>query len=140
MKYCHQKLRFPALSLLFSSVLLISVAANRICWSNHCIDGQDWCFQTCNITAHELSCLAQYRETLNGEKVPAYFGCYNKLCDELCEPVEKIISDFMCCCSGDLCNEIEDVTPIEDVPTPSPTRNTSPTIDIHDGECGLYIC
>ena len=140
MIYCQHKLRFPALSLLFSSVFalaLTSVEANRICWSNRCTDGQDWCLQMCNITGHELSCLAQYR-TLNGEKVPAYFGCHDRVCKGVCEPVK--LSDYICCCLGDLCNEIEGVTPTEEVPTPSPIPNTSPTSDLYDRECGRYVC
>ena len=137
MRYCHHKLRSSALCLVFTFVIvfaLTSVSANRICWSNRCANGQDWCFQTCNITGHELSCLAQYRETINGEKVPSYFGCHDRVCGEVCEPSEGIVSNFICCCSGDLCNEIEDVTPTQEPLTPPPNPHTTPPININDGE------
>lgn len=141
MRFCHHKLRSPAQCLIFTSVIvfaLTSVSANRICWSNNCADGH-WCFQTCNVTAHQFSCLAQYRESLNGVKAPSFFGCHDRVCDEVCEPTEELTSNFICCCSGDLCNEIEGLTPTEETPTASPNPHTTPAIDTSDGEYGMHV-
>ena len=120
-----------SLLVLAAVLTLSSVQARLKCWSSDCVDGSDWCIQTCNITL-QRSCLAQYRQNTASQNVASYFGCHSALCNTPCVPTEGVASDFSCCCAGDLCNSIPYLTPDGDVFTAPPNTDELPSIDPHD--------
>ena len=134
--FCHL-----SLSLFLSSVVVFVVTpveANRLCWSNHCLNSE-WCIQTCNLDDDELSCLAQGRVGQNdGEYIASFFGCHHAKCDPHCDPEIGDAQDFICCCSGDLCNSIQGLTPDGDDITPMTNTEPTPTINPQDGMCDTF--
>ena len=127
----------PPLSLFLSTVVILSVTpvqANRLCWSKNCASGEDWCMQTCDLENNELSCFAQGYVNADDEYVATFFGCHHAQCDPDCTYEIGEALDFVCCCSGDLCNSIEGLTPAGDELTPSPNPQPTPPINPTDGK------
>ena len=60
------------------------------------------------------------------EYVATFFGCHHAQCDPDCDYNIGTALDFVCCCSGDLCNSIVGLTPEGDILTPSPNPMPTP--------------
>ena len=93
--------------------LCVGPANSLFCWSNSDSSADaEWEIQECVMTNSDTSCLSQYR-LHNGELVPSYFGCHTTdiPCSFNCTATDCGKNAFTCCCSSDLCNEIERVTP-----------------------------
>ena len=145
MNYCQRKpvpLLLPPLFLLLPTVILLSVTpvwANRLCWTKDCASDKEWCIQSCNLENNEFSCLAQGYIDTNDEYVATFFGCHHAQCDPTCTYEIGEALDFVCCCSGDLCNSIEGLTPTGDELTPSPNPYPTPPTDPLDGTYVLCV-
>ena len=107
-----------------------------LCWTHYCEDSE-WCLQTC--PPDEISCLAQFRVDDDGLR-ESFFGCFETgvPCDPNCEPMPtSTTNSFDCCCSGDLCNSVEGLTPSGDVPTSPPNPEPTPPVSESDGG---FVC
>ena len=101
--------------LLIAICTILDQTGALLCWQNSCSSTEDanhWHIQDCNTTDNETSCLAQYRSH-NGIWIPSYFGCHatDTPCNQSCEVNEGQCNDYSCCCSGDLCNSLSEITP-----------------------------
>ena len=137
MKPSPHKPLLPALVLLCATFTALPTPTRALlCWSHFCTAGTHWCMHTCN--SDEIACLAQYR-TSGGQLAPSYFGCQatEVPCDHNCEATPGEGSTFTCCCSGDLCNSVEGLTPSGDVPTSPPNTETPPPVSDNDGG---FVC
>ena len=121
--------------------ILLAPGSALICWTNNCLT-PGWCIQSC--TDMEISCLALFRENIDGERLPSFFGCYTTITSSPgeCNPVEREVNDFGCRCSGDLCNSIPELTPDGDDPTPVLNPSNPPPVDENDSVlvCEEYNC
>jgi hypothetical protein len=76
------------------------------------------------------------------EYVATFFGCHHAQCDPDCDYNIGTALDFVCCCSGDLCNSIVGLTPEGDILTPSPNPMPTPPTNPLDNTavCETYDC
>lgn len=99
--------------LVISLSTLLDQTNSLMCWQNTYSADNPWRIQECDIAAgNETTCLSQYR-IHNGVQIPSYFGCHtpNTPCNRLCRVTEGQSNDYSCCCSGDLCNSLPEITP-----------------------------
>lgn len=128
-------------------VFILGIASSdHTCWTNLCTSGEDFCVQEC--LDDEKHCLANYVSHSDGTISAALFGCIpeeNDACDvEACVAVGSEGGVFSCCCTGDLCNEIQGLTPGSTVTDPSFTTSiptgTIPVRPPNHQICEFYNC